>query len=251
MIDIHSHILSEVDDGARTLEESLKILQEASEVGFTKIISTSHYYEERFEKPESFRQEKLDELRSIVPSIELVMGSEILATPKMVDLIKEKKASKIGNTKYVLFELPFTSEVSFFNKMIDDLKKNKYLPILAHPERYEIVKDNPKIIEDWKRRGIYMQCNYESILGKYGKESEKIFRLLLKHELVDFLGSDVHRVGVYSNVDIAIDKIKKVIDENYFFRLSRLNQEKVLINKKIKFVLGDNEIKKTIFGVYK
>ena len=250
MIDIHSHILSDTDDGAIKIEDSLQIIQEAIEAGFTTIISTSHYYEGRFEKLESYRQEKIEELRNITGNIDIKIGSEIFATPDIIKLLEEKKASSINNGKYVLFEIPFGGNVSFFNKMIDDLKRNNYLPVMAHPERYEIVKQNPKLVEEWKRRGIYMQSNYESITGKYGKESEETIKLLLKHRLVDFLGSDVHRIGTYENVTIAIEKIKKIIDERYFLELTQMNQEKVLRNEKIE-IEDQEEIKKTIFGGYK
>ena len=250
MIDIHSHILSETDDGAVSLEDSLHIIQEAIEAGFTTIISTSHYYEGRFEKEEKYRQEKIDELKTITGNYDIKIGSEIFAYPEIVNLLKDKKASSINNTRYVLFEIPFGNNVSFFNQMIDDLKRANYLPILAHPERYEIVKHNPKIIEEWKRRGIYMQSNFESITGKYGKESEETLKLLLKHRLVDFLGSDVHKVGTYKNVTTAIDKIRKLIDERYFIELTQMNQEKVLKNEKIE-IEDQEEIVKTIFGGYK
>ena len=250
MIDIHSHILSETDDGAVSLEDSLKIIQEAIEAGFTKIISTSHYYEGRFEKDEYFRKEKINNLRNMTGNFDLRIGSEIFATPDIIELLKEKKASSIDNTRYVLFEIPFGNNVSFFNKMIDDLKRNNYLPIMAHPERYEIVKNNPKLVEEWKHRGIYMQSNFESITGKYGKESEETVKLLLRHKLVDFLGSDVHRVGTYEKVSIAIDKIRKMVDERYFIELTQMNQEKLLRNEKIE-VEDQDEIKKTIFGGYK
>lgn len=95
-----------------------------------------------------------------------------------------------------------------------------------------------------------MQSNYESITGKYGKESEETIKLLLNHRLVDFLGSDVHKIGAYKNVTIAIDKIKKIIDERYFMELTQMNQEKVLRNEKIE-IEDQEEIKKTIFGGYK
>ena len=250
MIDIHSHILSDTDDGAKEIDDSLIIIQEAILAGFTTIVSTSHYYEGRFEKQESYRQEKIKELSNMTENFDIKIGSEIFASPDIINLLEEKKASSINNGKYVLFEIPFGTNVSFFNKMIDDLKRNKYLPIMAHPERYEIVKQNPKLVEEWKRRGIYMQSNYESIIGKYGKESEETIKLLLKHRLVDFLGSDVHKVGTYPKVQIAIDKIRKIIDERYFMELTQMNQEKVLRNEKIE-IEDQEEIKKTIFGGYK
>ena len=250
MIDIHTHILPDTDDGSGSIEETYQILKEAEECGFKKIISTSHYYEGMFEKTEQERKEIIDKLNKQINNIEIKIGSEIFADQNIIKLLKEKKASSINNTRYVLFELPFINNISFFNKMVDDLKGNGYLPILAHPERYEIVKENPKIVEEWKKRGIYMQSNYESILGKYGKQSEETLKLLLKHRLVDFLGTDVHRIGTYPKVINAIDKIKKIVDNEYFLYLSELNQEKVLNDEKIE-IEEVEEIKRTIFGGYK
>ncbi|MBR3133128.1 MAG: hypothetical protein IKG42_03545 [Clostridia bacterium] len=156
----------------------------------------------------------------------------------------------MAGSRYVLFEIPFANNISFFDRMIDNLRRNGFYPIIAHPERYDIVRENPKIVEEWHRRGIYIQCNYESISGKYGKESEEILKLLLNHRLVDFLGSDVHRPGGYIRIRYSIEKIKRIIDDNYFEVLSNGNQEKVLKNEKIE-IEDCEEIRKMIFGKYK
>ncbi len=250
MIDFHAHILPNIDDGARTLEDTFKIIKEAEDIGFKKIISTSHYIEDYFYKDEEERKKIIDEINKNTGNIEIIIGSEIYSNPDIVTLIKEKKASTINNTRYVLFEIPFSNNISYFNIMIDDLKRNRYIPIIAHPERYEIVKDNPKIVEEWKKRGILIQSNYESILGKYGKKSEEIVKLLLNHDLVDFLGSDVHTIGTYLNVKNAIDKIENIIGKEKFLLLSEKNAEKVLNNQNIE-VEEKIEITKTFFGKYK
>ena len=250
MIDIHSHILPEVDDGARSMEESLEMVEEAKKCNFSTIISTCHYIKRTYEITEELRKKKIEELNNKISGIQIQIGSEIYADPDILKFLQYKKASTINNTRYVLFEIPFHNNIAFFNKMIDDLKRNGYLPIIAHPERYEIVKENPKIVEDWKKRGIYIQCNYESVLGKYGKQARNIFKILLKHELIDFLGSDVHRVGGYLRVQKAIANIKKIVDEKYFLIITEKNQQKVLKNEKIELE-EKNEIKQTIFGRYR
>lgn len=250
MIDIHSHILPGIDDGAKTIEESLKIIEEAKAVGFTKIITTPHYLEDRFNVEEEKRIKLIKSISEKEKDIKIEIGNEIYANPKILSFIEQKKASTLANSRYVLFEIPFRDKIVYFNQMVDDLKRNGYLLIIAHPERYEIVMQNPKIVEEWKKRGIYLQCNYESIIGRYGKQSKKLMKLFLKHKLVDFLGSDVHRIGTYEKVAISISKIKEIVNDEYFEKLSKLNQEKVINNEKIEIEEWD-EIKKTIFGNYK
>ena len=106
MIDFHSHILPGIDDGSRNMEQSIQILKEAKEAGFSKVISTSHYMEEYFECDETKRRELLDNLQKNIDGIDLYLGSEIYITNNIVDLIKENSASSINDTKYVLFEFP-------------------------------------------------------------------------------------------------------------------------------------------------
>lgn len=249
MIDIHSHILPNVDDGSRSFDESIQIIDEAIKCGFDKIISTSHYIQDSFEINEIDRLKKIKKLKKANKNIEIFIGSEIYATDNINQLLDDKKASSLNNSRYVLFEIPFYNNVSFFDKMIDDLKRNNYLPIIAHPERYEIVKNNPKIVERWKKRGIYIQSNFNSINGVYGNKSKEIVKLLLKHKLIDFLGSDVHRVGTYKDIKNSIKKLKKITGENYFKEITELNQLKVINNEKIE-ITDQREIKKKFLGKY-
>ena len=251
MIDFHAHILPDTDDGAVDIIQTRKMLEEARMAGFTDIIATSHYKKEVFELNEISRQNRINIIEKIDNKVKLHIGSEIYITKDLVNLIKDKKASSINNTRYVLFELPFRDNLLIFNSVIDDLKRNKLVPILAHPERYEIVKNNPKIVEDWIKRGIYMQANYLSILDKYGKEARKVLEILLKHNLIHFLGSDAHRPdNTYPKIAEATEKIKKIIGEDNFYKLSEENPRKVLNNEKIEF-LQTTEIKQSIFNKFK
>ncbi|MBR3153147.1 MAG: hypothetical protein IKF52_06090 [Clostridia bacterium] len=228
----------------------MKFLERLKKSGFSTIISTSHYYEGYFEEDEENRLKKIEKLNKVSDNLEIKVGSEIFCSPDIVKFLNEKKSSTLAGSRYVLFEIPFTNNVSFFDRMIDSLRRNGFLPVIAHPERYDIVIDNPKIVEEWHKRGIYIQCNYESITGKYGKESEEVIKLLLRHRLVDFLGSDVHRPGTYKRIKFSVEKIKKIIDDDYFEVLSNRNEEKVLKNEKIE-IEECEEIRKTIFGKYK
>ena len=107
MIDFHSHILPGVDDGSQNIEESKKIILEARDLGFEKIISTSHYAYDCYEIPEYKRNEMITELNQEEDFPEIILGSEIFASYNMIDFLKEGKASTINGTNYILFIITF------------------------------------------------------------------------------------------------------------------------------------------------
>lgn len=119
MIDFHSHILPNIDDGSRNFEESVKLIEEASKVGITGIVSTSHYLqgyyecvqEDRIDLIEQLKEQAKSKIKSDIP--ELYLGSEIYATEEIIELIKKRKASTINGTRYVLFEFPMNAKPLF------------------------------------------------------------------------------------------------------------------------------------------
>ena len=232
MIDFHSHILPKIDDGSRSYEESKNLLLEAKSVGFTKIISTSHYALNCFETPEYKREQLINELKeeNIVP--EIILGNEIFLTYNIIDLLKEYKASTINKTQYILFELPLRNQFYNLKDLLNKLKENDYKLILAHPERYDIVKNNFNFLYELKEMGVLFQSNFGSILGNYGFSTKMCIKKMLKNQLVDFFGSDVHRENtIYPNIPKAITKISKIVSKEYLENLIQNNAEKVLNNE--------------------
>lgn len=234
MIDFHAHIIPNIDDGSGSDDETNALLQEAKEVGFTKIISTSHYYINRFEVKEAERKIKLKEIEEQykeknTSDLELLLGSEIYITSDIVDLIKEGKASTINNTRYVLFELPFHQKVFNLKDVIFSLLENKYKPIIAHPERYKMFQENPNILIDLIDMGVLFQANYASIIGAYGIEAKKTVKKLLKNGMIHFLGSDVHRQEtIYPKIPVILNKIEKITGRERLYELTTLNAEEIL-----------------------
>ena len=252
MIDFHAHVLPGIDDGIRKMEHTFEVLREAEEAGFDKIIATSHYMENFYEESETRRKDTIEYInnkcKKLGINIELIKGSEIYISDNIVEILKNKEASTIGNSKYILIETPMEIFPLNFNHVIDMLIRKNYKVILAHPERYKFVKEDPKVVEKLVARGIYMQSNYASVIGKYGKEAKKIVELLLKHHLIQFMGSDVHRrLYTYPDVEKAIKRIIKITDEEYFSNISTLNAKKVLDKKDVE-IDPVGEIEKTIFG---
>ena len=232
MIDFHSHILPNVDDGVKSLEQSIELIDEAEKVGFTGIISTSHYIQGYYEDDEEQRRKILNELQGKSPKMKLYLGSEIYSDLEMIKYIKEGKPSTINGSRYVLFEFPLNSEPLFAKKLIYDLLSENYIPVIAHPERYSYVQENLKFIEELVQMGALLQCNYGSIIGMYGHKAKKTFKEMLKKDMVKFMGSDVHRVGqVYPLIPKILKKMKKLISEEKLYEITTLNPEKVLKNE--------------------
>lgn len=234
MIDFHSHILPNIDDGSRSLNETINILKEAQKAGFTKVISTSHYIEGYYETSEEERTKLLNEVKENFRDMELYLGNEIYITNQMTNLISEKKASTINNSKYVLFELPMNTKSMEVKEVVFRLMEKGYIPIIAHPERYKYVKENIEYVRELADMGVLFQSNYGSSIGMYGKKAQKTQKKLLEEGLIHFFGSDVHTVEqVYTKMPKILKKLRKIISEEELEQLSTVNPQKVLNNQDI------------------
>lgn len=236
MIDFHAHILPNIDDGSASMEESINLIKEAEQAGFTGIISTSHYLQNYYESDEEERRRILAELANQVKVADaeaeipkLYLGSEIYISTDIVELLEEGKASTINGTNYVLFELPMNSKPLFAKEVVYKLIENGYKPIIAHPERYSYVKEDIEFVRELKSMGALFQSNYGSVIGMYGGSAKKTLKKLLKEDLISFLGSDVHAVGqIYTKVPKILRKLEKWISPEKLKELTTLNAEKVL-----------------------
>ena len=236
MIDFHAHILPNIDDGSASMEESINLIKEAEQAGFTGIISTSHYLQNYYESDEEERRRILAELANQVKVADaeaeipkLYLGSEIYISTDIVELLEEGKASTINGTNYVLIELPMNSKPLFAKEVVYKLIENGYKPIIAHPERYSYVKEDIEFVRELKSMGALFQSNYGSVIGMYGGSAKKTLKKLLKEDLISFLGSDVHAVGqIYTKVPKILRKLEKWISPEKLQELTTLNAEKVL-----------------------
>ncbi len=238
MIDFHTHILPNIDDGSRNIDETVNLIKEAKEAGFEDIVLTSHYIEGHYETDEHEREVWLgaikENLRNKSIDTNLYLGSEIFFSENMLKLLEDRRSSTINETSYVLFELPMSVEPLYLFDMVYELTKNNIVPVLAHPERYTYVQEDPNLVFDLIDRGVLMQANYGSILGIYGKKAELIVEKLLENNMIHFLGSDVHRQNsIYPKIPEAIMKITAIIGEERFDKIAEENPRKALNNKKI------------------
>ena len=238
MIDMHTHILPGIDDGSGSIEESIKMIKEAKEAGFTEIVSTSHYIEESYNFSKHEREELIKninkELERENVDIKIYNGAEAYISTNLNQLIEKGEVPTINESKYLLMELPMHSEILYLDNIIYNLRTNGIIPIIAHPERYSYVQKNPKMLQDLINKGVLFQGNYGSIIGRYGKDVEKTLKKLLKNNMIHFLGTDTHRSeSVYIQMDKILKKLEKLIGKEKLEFLSKRNPQKILNNEDI------------------
>ena len=238
MIDIHTHIIPSIDDGSKSVEETFELFKEAAEAGFTDIILTPHYINGYYETNTNIREYWVKSLQETLNKLEIpirvFVGNEIYICENMDELISNNIVSPLNNSKYILFELPMNTNVAYLEKIIFRIINIDKIPILAHPERYSYVQKDISIIEKLRQQGVLFQANYGSIVGLYGDDTRKTLEKLLKKDLIDFVASDVHiKKSIYTVVDDAKKRLKKIIGNDKLEKLTTYNPQKIILNKDI------------------
>lgn len=202
MIDIHTHILPEIDDGAESLDEAYEMALMAVRSGVKALAATPHSNQrEDLLDEELKRQEKAFlELKQIllqekVP-LKLYRGMEIWSSVDIVEKIKLKKLITLNHTPYVLVEFAFEEEPWWIEAIIGELQGAGFVPVLAHPERYFCVQDEPDLLQEWREQGALAQMNKGSILGRFGRVVERTAKVLMKNHLFTCIASDAHHAYI-------------------------------------------------------
>lgn len=211
MTDIHCHLIYDVDDGCRDIKESVLLLKKMKSVGFNNVIITPHYIENsEYDSENAEKLEKLENIKATLKKnnidINVFLGNEIFISENIVNNVKDGKIYPLNNSKYLLIEFPFHNEILNIEDFLYEIKINGYIPIIAHPERYDAFKHDYSIVKKFKEEGILFQSNYSSILGYYGKHAKKLMKKMLKDGYIEYLGTDLHR----KEKTFVIDNFKKI-----------------------------------------
>lgn len=238
MIDVHSHILPNIDDGSRSIDETFNLIKEAKEAGFEGIICTSHYMENYYETDRPEREVWINAIHENLKNknieMNLYLGNEIYMSDNIIKLLEDGKATTMNDTSYVLFELPLNVEPMNLYDMVYEMQQYKIVPILAHPERYSFVQTDPELIYDLIDKGVLMQANYGSIVGQYGKKAQMIVQKFLENNMIHMLGTDAHRQNtIYPKIPEILVELKSLIGEEKLNELTTVNPELVINNKRI------------------
>lgn len=201
MIDIHSHILPGIDDGAKNLNESLALLKLAQNDGITHMVITPHIHIGRFDNSAIQLRRDLADLKEHATqekiTIKLAVAAEVRLDIELMALVKANKLPFIGNlagANYLLLELPHSHVPPGYDKFIGWLAKQNIKVIIPHPERNRDIQANPFYIEHLKQLGCEFQLTASSIEGGWGDKAKQISNDMLKGNLVSYVASDAHSV---------------------------------------------------------
>ena len=222
-VDIHSHILPGIDDGAKDVDESLILISKMKKLGFSKIIGTPHSYPALYDNDSDSIKNAYKKIKNDnIKDIELEYASEYMLEKSLIKKAKEKKLLCLKDS-HVLVEMSYISEPTGLHEIIFELIINNYKPVIAHPERYPFYFNNFEKYYKLKKIGCLFQLNLLSSVGYYGKQVMKVADKMLKRDLIDYVGSDIHNhrhvKGFERNVYLSnINVLEKVIESNSYFR---------------------------------
>lgn len=199
MIDLHSHILPGVDDGAQTLEDSLEMARKAISQGITHLMCTPHHNNGKYNNPADqiirdvvALQNELDQ-RGL--DLTLLEGQEVRLTELLLTAIKREEIlfTDLDNT-YLLIEFP-TNEIPIYaEQMFYRLLNQGHVPVIVHPERNAVFREEPNRLVSFLEMGTLTQLTAPSIVGIFGSEIQKTARLMLEHQMLYMVASDAHNL---------------------------------------------------------
>ena len=204
MIDLHSHILPGLDDGAPDMQAAIDMARMAFHDGVRCVVATPHNVDgcrtgtrEEVDAAAAELQEAL-EARGI--QLRIVPGVEARIGPDMAQQLDSRRAFPIGQTRYLLLELPLVGYPAYTEQAIFELQLRGLIPILAHPERNAALQEKPELLPMLVERGCLGQLTAASLVGAFGSEVQRESEALLRHNLVHIVASDAHTVSLRSPV---------------------------------------------------
>jgi protein-tyrosine phosphatase len=226
-IDIHSHLLPGIDDGARTFEDTLRLTKALQGFGVSQFITTPHIiqyvWDNTHDQILSKKETTVAELEKNKITIPFSAAAEYLMDDQFVRLFQSGELLTLKDN-YVLVEMSYINAPIQLYSILFDLQVAGYIPVLAHPERYLFYHNNFREYEKLKRAGCLFQLNLLSVVGYYGAEITKIAEQLLSKGMYTYVGSDVHHDNHIASFEQKVKikdlaPLKEVIANNQFFKL--------------------------------
>nr|WP_106784345.1 CpsB/CapC family capsule biosynthesis tyrosine phosphatase [Lysinibacillus timonensis] len=238
MIDLHSHLLFNVDDGPQTFEESLEMLQKAANEGITQIISTSHALHPQYDVKADTVTSQVVELQTELDNrhipLKIHVGHEVRLHEKIVELCLSNEIHRLAQSNYLLLELPSNSVPHYTKNIVNALITEGITPVIAHPERNKAIAERPSRLENLIREGAVAQITSGSLAGHFGRGVQKVSFDLVRANLVHLYGSDAHNLSTrpflfqegldYLEKHKQIDAVDLFLENN-----ERLLQDEMLI----------------------
>lgn len=195
MIDLHSHILPEVDDGADSLDEAVRMALIAVEDGIEAVVATPHVggsFQPSPSRLEAQHAKLRDALQLHGLPLRILPGSEAFLSLDLGARVAEGRVPRLNGSRYVLVEWPLHQYPAYAGQALFDLRVRGYVPVLAHAERYRIVQSDVNLLVRLIETGTLVQVTAASLLGGFGPAAKRAAEIMLEHEMAHVIASDAH-----------------------------------------------------------
>ena len=230
MTDIHCHILCGVDDGSQSIEETLEMAAAAVRGGTGAVIATPHCNlpGERRNYPGREMTERFEAVNSALRRagipLRLYPGAEVFCSADLPEVLARRRLQTLADSRYLLAEFDFGESPSEIERLLRCMEAHGYVPVVAHPERYDAVQRRPELVGEWFSRGYVIQLNKDSVLGNLGHRCRRAALWTLGRGLAHVVASDGHGEGRrgaslaavrdYIENEISIEYARVLFDEN-------------------------------------
>lgn len=235
MIDIHTHILPGIDDGATDLQDTLEILKALKEQGVTQIVATPHIITGVYNNDKSIIKNKVTDVEYLIKdtnlNIKIHPGAELYLEPDIIQKVKDQKLTLAGSN-YVLIETALQQFPDNFEEILFNFQQEGFRPIIAHAERFNPFMENIDYLLQIVNRDIYIQMNSGSILGAYGNAVRELALTMLNIGCVHVVASDVHGLKkrpilMKDAYEFVAVEFSSTLAENLFY----MNPQRILGNE--------------------
>jgi len=233
-IDIHNHMLYGVDDGAKSIEESLALLADAKAQGARTVIFTPHYRHGMFKYPTEQIKANFNQIKVAAKDIgiDLFLGCEYHVNSNIIEAFRTGRCETLAESDYVLTEYSYETEYAYIVEYTQRLLSAGYYPVIAHVERYKCFAKKPSLCAEISAMGAMVQINADSALGLAGWQMERLCKKMLKNRWVDIIASDTHDSGERAcHMGQCRKMIEKKYGADYAQQLFIKNPERIINNR--------------------
>ncbi|MEC0282043.1 tyrosine-protein phosphatase [Terribacillus saccharophilus] len=255
MIDIHCHILPGVDDGARTLEDSIEMAKAAAEQGIHTIVATPHHRNNQFDNYREDILTRVDELNRILEEenieVNILPGQETRIYGDLANGLSAKEILPVNlDTPYILVELPTSTVPKYTNKLLYDLQVEGYTPVIVHPERNSELLSKPDKLYELVKSGVLTQVTAASLVGKFGKKIRNFSHEIIQSNLTHFIASDAHNVRSRSFMIVeALSEIEELYGIEIVYNY-RENSNRMVMGETIIGDFPERIVRKKFLGIF-
>ncbi len=219
-VDMHSHLLPEIDDGSESLEQSLEMIRTFSSMGYQKLITTPHIMADFYKNTPEIIKEKVALVRESIDQqqipINIQAAAEYYLDEGLMNKLRKETPLLTFGEKYLLFETSYISANPYMNEAIFMMKMQGYQPVLAHPERYIYLHHNFDEVVRIQEMGVFLQMNINSLLNYYAKGARVFAERLIDKKLISFIGSDCHKLQ-------HLEMMQRASTQPYYNRILQMN----------------------------